>query len=304
MADQLTLHCPFEARPQPAELTAFMRGFTRDYITRHRLFDDVDKYTDTVAHFARYCTPPGTSREALAAACRYMAWFLFLDDHPQQSQHLDTFTSIVRGDEKAPTEGPQAALAELTLAVERIARAAELECTEFRERTIAMMQAQHWEHVTLAGRTGDYTEEEYLRYRPNAVGNGAFISIMKLDAEVDADRADVLTAARTRLLEEMTTRLVYLANDILSQHRESADRTALSAVRVLAAASGRAWDEAVRLAIELHDCEMESYARMKIELQRSPVAATREIVKICDQNVSGNLAAMMWIASRYRPKSL
>ena len=57
-----------------------MQEFIRGFLRRHRLFHDPDLYADTVVHFARFCTPPGTSDDGLAAACMYMTWVLYLDD--------------------------------------------------------------------------------------------------------------------------------------------------------------------------------------------------------------------------------
>ncbi len=74
------LEYPLAVRTQGVQKTQLMHDFIAAYLRRHELFKDPDRYADTVVHFARFCTPPGTSDAGLCAAAMYMAWVLYLDD--------------------------------------------------------------------------------------------------------------------------------------------------------------------------------------------------------------------------------
>jgi hypothetical protein len=287
-----------------------MRELTAEYLGRHRLFADVERYVDTVVHFARFCTPPGTSDEGLACACMYMAWVLYLDDVSDGSvgeigaRTVDRYCRLVWSlhhcdGHQEPSSSAEHALAELVSRVKRVADHRALAAREFCERVIEMMRAQLWERERSKVATS-FSRSEYLQHRPAAIGNGAFVSIMKLDHAVDVGRFDQLEMARVVLLDELTTRLVYLSNDILSEHREASDASALSLVRVIAEETGLPWSEAVEQAVATHQRDVDSYRRVRQELLENGHPDTARLVLICDTDVAGNLAAMAFIHSRYR----
>ena len=226
-----TLGYPFAAREQGAREVGLMREFTPGYLRRHRMFSDIDLYADTVVHFARFCTPKGTSDAGLSSACMYMAWVLFLDDvgggslgdvgADIVSRHCEILRAIREdGSHPEPASSAEAALLELASTVKGIAARKGLGFEEFCERLVAMMRAQQWERDRSGSTSRPFSRTDYLRVRPAAIGNGAFVSIMKLDHGVDVDRFDPLAKSRAIRLDELATCLVYLSNDILSQHRE------------------------------------------------------------------------------------
>lgn len=288
-----------------------MQRFTADYLTRHALFHDVTRYVDTVVHFARFCTAPGTSPDGLTASCMYMAWVLHFDDVGDGTvgelggEATRALCEVARAG-TVPTGTPYAcasaarALSELLSVVRRIAARTGLSIHEFTERVVAMMTAQQWERDRVAARLAPPSRAEYLRVRPDAIGNGAFVSIQKLDRAIDVERFDPLTRARAVLLDELTSRLVYLSNDILSQHREERDPSAASIIRVIAMEEGIPWERAVVRATHEHAADVDSYVRVRAELLSGHDADARRFAVNCDANVAGNLAAMSFIASRYR----
>jgi hypothetical protein len=304
------LDYPFPARQQDEKHVASMRHFTSDYLGRHGLFQDVARYTDTVVHFARFCTAPGTSHDGLTSSCMYMAWVLYLDDAGDGSvgefsaEASRAWCEVARTGSVQPaapgSERGARALCELVTVVRGIASRMALAFHEFTERLVAMMCAQQWERDRLASGNLSMSRDEYLRFRPDAIGNGAFVSIMKLDHGIDVERFDPLTRARAVLLDELTSRLVYLSNDILSEHREETDASAASMVRLLAQEGGIPWADAVVRATRQHALDLESYSRVRAELLDGHDADARRLAEICDVNVAGNLGAMRFIASRYR----
>lgn len=304
-ADLVPLDYPFRTQPQGVEQVAFMRDFTAGFFRRHALFHDPERYVDTVVHFARFCTPPGTSDDGLAAACMYMAWVLYLDDASDGSiggigdDIVAAYVDVVGDANASPRTTGEAALQELVARVRAIAARRRAPLAEFGARLVEMMRAQAWERTetpqdVVSSRAG------YERHRPAAIGNGAFLSVMKLDAGVSTDRFDPLTKARALLLEELATRLVYLSNDILSQHREEHDPSALTLVRVIARERGLSWSDALVEATRVHAEDVEAYMRVRAELSRSAEEQCPRFVEILDYDVAGNLAAMAFIHSRYR----
>jgi terpene synthase-like protein len=305
-----SLGYPISARAQPAHATERMRERIAAYLQRHALFVDAPKYVDTVVHFARYCTPPSTSDEGLASACMYMAWVLYLDDIGDGSigaldqRTLSRYCDVVRSlAEVSPAQlasPAERALAELVAEVVGIGRRAELPVVEFCERLVQLMTAQHRERERVQRGQVALSNAEYLQVRPWAIGNGAFVSIMKLDHGVCCERFDPLTRARALLLDELCTRLVYLSNDILSQHREEHDPSACSIVRVIVDATGVSWASAVERAVAVHAREVDEYMRVRDELLATGEAEVSRLVDVLDTDLSGNLAAMAFIGSRYR----
>jgi hypothetical protein len=292
---------PFRTEPQGDPQVAFMREFMDGFLRRHRLFHDPDLYVGTVVHFARFCTPPGTSEDGLAAACMYMTWVLYLDDASAGSvggisdDVVARYVDTVENDSVVPRTPGEGALHELVSRVRSIAERSGASTAEFATRLVEMMRAQAWERAGIVP-----SRAHYERYRPAAIGNGAFVSIMKLDGGVSTDRLDPLTKARALLLEELATRLVYLSNDILSQHREEHDPTALSLVRVLASERGLSWSDALVEATRVHAQDVDSYSHVRAELLSHPDPDCKRLVGILDCDVDGNLAAMAFIRSRYR----
>ncbi len=304
------LEYPFPARAQDDDSVVMMRRFTSEYLERHGLFHDAARYTETVVHFARFCTAPGASEDALTSSCMYMAWVLYLDDVGDGSVGEFTVDASRAWVDVARTgsvsgvasgfEHAARALCELVTLVRGIASRRGLRFGEFTERLLAMMRAQRWERDRRTTGSPSISRDEYLRFRPDAIGNGAFVSIMKLDRGIDVERFDPLSRARAMLLDELTSRLVYLSNDILSQHREETDPSAASMVRLIARECELPWAQAVVRATEQHARDVESYARIRSELLDAHDRDAGRLVEICDVNVAGNLAAMQFIASRYR----
>jgi len=295
------LVCLVQASEQPRSETDTMREFTREFVVRHNLSPKADALMETTVDFARFCVAPQTSRAGQQAACMYIAWLLFLDDSPLQASRLEAFSTAFQADGCKDREGPRGAMTELKAAVQDLADSKGVRPQECQQRIVAMMAAQHWEQVTLAREGRGFSESEYARYRPDTIGNGALLSLMKLDAGIDLERLDPLTRARTRLLEELCNRLTALSNDVLSHHREEHDPTALSMVRVLVNTSGISWSEAVSQTTALHNREMENYARLRGELLAiSKDPAVHRFIEITDADIAGNMASMEVIASRYR----
>jgi hypothetical protein len=291
-----TLGRPFAATSQPPDVVDSIRDHAHGFIVRHDLFVARDAYARTVTDFIRFCTPSCTSDAGLEAACMYAALVLFLDDDPGRADIVEPSVAFVTG--IGPADAAHPAVQEIVAVVRRLASARALPPDRFFRRMAAMMRGQQREH----GRTLVRPDAaEYLHWRPETIGSRGLIALMELDAGIDVTRLDPLARARGRLLEELSNRLVYLSNDILSSHREQTETTALSIVRLLAEVHRFSWADAEVAARGVYERDLEAYVHVRDDLRASPGGPTIErLVEITDAAAAGHLAAMECIRSRYR----
>ncbi len=299
MEVQKTFGYPLAAFVQPLDKSDYIQSFTADYIRRHQLFADVNRYTTIIWNFMRFCPPSEVTFEGLDAVCMFTSLSFFIDDQLADNNLvcLERYQTLINNF-RSPETASEQALFELLQHTEALSQLHQISSNSFRQHLLSYIAAQQWERDLLTAHRPHFTVADYQRYRPDAIALLPYLALLKLAENIDDSQFNPLQRSRLLFMEQLATRIAYLDNDLCSWRSEQNEPTALNLVKVFKENLALSWEESFQEVYALRNTTVERYLQNRNEaLSEANTAELRRYIELIECAVTGNFAAMQQLKS-------
>ncbi|MEO1296517.1 MAG: hypothetical protein AAFW75_12050 [Cyanobacteria bacterium J06636_16] len=281
---------PLTIFEQTSDKSDYIQSFTADYIRRHELFVDVNRYTTLVWNFMRLCTPSEVTFEGLDAVCMFTSLSFFIDNQLANDNHtyLERSQTLIN-DFRLPETPSEQALFELLQHAETLSQLNQISSTPFCQHLLNYIAAQQWKregHAYL-------TVEDYQQYRPYAIALLPHLALLKLTENIDELQFSPLQKARLLFMEQLATRIVYLDNDLYAWQSDQNEPIALNLIKVFQENLALSWEESFQEVYALRNTTVERYLQNREEaLGEENTFELRRYIELIECAVTGNFEAM------------
>ena len=285
---------PLTQFEQPVDKSLYLHSFITDYINRHQLFGDVERYTKIIGLFMRLCCPSNVSYKGLDAVCMFTTLSFLIDDQADKDdiRYLEQYREIVKG-VRTPASQLEDALSELLDLVDDLSSRTQTNSDLFRQLFLDYIAAQQWERTYLNRSQGGFRLEDYLRYRPDAIALFPYLALLKLSEEIDELQGHSLQKAQLLFLEQLAARIAYLDNDICSWEFERSDPTALNLVKILKEEWTLSWNASLEEVMRTRDATVKLYVcNRDYALQVSDDASLKRYLTFIECSITGNFETL------------
>jgi len=155
----------------------------------------------------------------------------------------------------------------------------------------AMFEAFAWE-ISVSGQTPPTAD--YMRYRTHFVAVYPYLELWRLSLGVGAAEL----SAQVQRLEELSTELTFLVNDLLSVERDARERKH-NLVFCLAAEHNSTLEQSFERARGLTDARLEEFQRLRAELPSVRSAQLGVYLEFLGSVAEGTRLAMLELRERY-----
>ena len=279
---------------QPPDAWNDIQSFTADYIHRYQLFREVEHYTTIIGTFVRFCLPKAISIRGLKVICLFTTLCFFIDDcaDKENNDYLAQYRELITGIRR-PTKPSEKALNELLNLTEALSVVNNMSTKRFRQQFLNYLKAQQWERDFLKRANRGFNLNEYQRYRPDAIAAFPYFALLKLAKNIDEQRFHPLQSSRLLFLEQLSARIAYLDNDILSWQTECNEPTALNLVKVFIETLALSWHDSLERVLELRNATVELYIHNRDEaLKEGVTPEPKDYCELIECTVTGNFEAM------------
>ncbi|MBN2525260.1 MAG: hypothetical protein JXR76_02625 [Deltaproteobacteria bacterium] len=295
---------PFRRSTHSDSARQHMQEFTRQFIEGNQLFENVKAYVDVSVEFMSVCTPSQLTHEELEITCLFMLVYLILDDFRDHNTEClgdlgKEFHAVLLNRNHSPDRYHNFCTC-LGQFIQRIEKQSERHCisaTPFFERLSRTIDAFLWEDKTI--RNGHpISEQTYMKYRIDLVGNMTSLQTNRIAAGLDHSRFTPAEQKQLFNLEVLSSKLVYLSNDLFSLPKDMATKHPMNLVSIISAERNWSQDKSLTHVQSLHDRTVDEFAEVKTSLSY----ATGELdkcIEAIELDVTGNITAMYALKKRY-----
>ena len=279
---------------QPPNKSDYIQSFTADYIRRHALFSDVNRYTNIIWNFMRFCPPSEVTFEGLDAVCMFTSLSFFIDDQSDHDDlaYLERYQTLING-LRLPETLSEQALFELLQHAKKLSQLHKISSDPFRQHLLNYVAAQRWERNLLNMGQACFTVEDYQRYRPDAIALLPYLALLKLAENIDDSQFNPLQRSRLLFMEQLATRIAYLDNDLYSWRSEQNEPTALNLVKVFKENLALSWEESFQRVYAFRNATVERYLQNREEaLNEDNTVELRRYIELIECAITGNFEAM------------